>query len=171
MLKNLLIYRMVLTNLVGFIALIALQTQGYVTYVFANDHSHVSYLIATLFLVGLVGTFNRAWKVSEALNVIKETGPAGPSLRATILKMPIKNGWLTTLMNSLTGIGIVGTVIGMSLMFAGLTDGASTTEVLKGASVAFMCTLLGVGLTVWTEFNVRMLSTATDLLIKDSGAE
>ncbi len=168
MLKNLLLYRMILFNLLGLAVLIVSFSQGWIQYVFKSDHSHITYVIAGLFIVGIVGTFHRASKVSKALNILK-TGIPSPALREDVQKMPIKNGYLHTIMESLTAIGIAGTVIGMLIMMKDLDlANPDLGQLVKNLGIAFMCTLVGVSTTVWTSFNVRMLDTATNLLIKDS---
>ena len=169
MLKNLLIYRMTLLNIIVIAALIAAATQGWTQLVFTSDHSHVTYGIATLFSIGLIGCYTRSFKVATALNNLKNGGEVD---RADIDKMPIKNAYLSTILNSLTGLGIMGTVIGMYIMShnVDLASANAAQTLLSNLGVAFMCTLMGIATTVWLEFNVRILDTATALLVKDANA-
>lgn len=167
MLKNLLIYRMTLFNIIMFVALGAGYSLGYTQLVFTSDHTYVTSVISALFLTGLVGCYNRAAKVSTALNALK----AGEKvLHADIAKMPIKNAYLSTILNSLTGLGILGTVAGMYIMSHNVDLAASNAAqtLLSNLGIAFMCTFAGIFTTIWLEFNVRMLDTATALLVKDS---
>lgn len=167
MLKNLLIYRMFLFNVVMFALLGVGYFMGFTQLVFTSDHTYVTSVIAGLFLLGLVGSFNRAIKVGEALNTLKTGGKVD---RADILKMPIKNAYLSTILNSLTGLGILGTVAGMYIMSHNVDlQSANAAQALLGnLGIAFMCTFAGISTTIWLEFNVRMLDTATALLVKDS---
>lgn len=167
MLKNLLIYRMTLFNIIVAALLVVGAFNGYTQLVFTSDHSHVTYVIAGLFLTGLLGCYARAFKVSSALNGLK----SGARLdRKDISKMPTKNAYLSTILNSLTGLGILGTVAGMYIMSnsVDLSSDTAAQALLGNLGIAFMCTFAGIFTTIWLEFNVRMLDTATSLLVKDS---
>lgn len=169
MLNNLLIYRMLLVNFCLFLVLGYLASKGTIQYVFANDHSGITYVITGIFTVGLVGTFHRAIKTSKALNQLKEysiENEAPVWLKNNVAKMPVKNAYLHTIMNILTGLGIIGTTIGMAAMLGQMAN-MSQDAIVHGASIAFMCTLVGLSTAIWTEINVRMLDTATNLLVKD----
>lgn len=170
MLKNLLVYRLALFNFV--IALLAAfgLSQGWVQYVLFNDHSKLSYLILGVLAFGLVGTFHRALKVSKTLNLVKES-PLTPTGVRDVQKMPIKNAYLHTVMDVLTGLAIVGTIVGLVLMTKQINVSdltGSLPTVLSGVSVAFMATLSGIVSAMVLAVNVRMLDTATALLVKDS---
>ena len=167
MLKNLLIYRMTLLNIIFFALLGVGATQGYTQLVFSSDHTYVTSVISGLFLVGLFGCYNRASKVAVSLNALKSDGVVD---RADVLKMPIKNAYLSTILNNLTGLGILGTVAGMYIMSHEVDlQAANAAQILLGnLGIAFMCTFAGIFTTIWLEFNVRMLDTATALLVKDS---
>jgi len=167
MLKNLLIYRMTLLNIIFFALLGVGYTLGYTQLVFTSDHTYITSVISGLFLVGLVGCYSRASKVAVALNNLKSGEEVN---RADISKMPIKNAYLSTILNSLTGLGILGTVAGMYIMSheVDLTASNAAQILLGNLGIAFMCTFAGIFTTIWLEFNVCMLNTATALLVKDS---
>lgn len=167
MLKNLLIYRMTLLNIIVFTLLGVGATQGYTQLVFTSDHTYITSVISGLFLVGLFGCYNRASKVAVSLNALK-SGEAVD--KNDIAKMPVKNAYLSTILNSLTGLGILGTVAGMYIMSheVDLSSANAAQTLLGNLGIAFMCTFAGIFTTIWLEFNVRMLDTATALLVKDS---
>ena len=166
MLKNLLVFRIALFNIIMLALLGAAATQGWVQYVFQSDHSRISYLISGVFALTVVGTIHRAIKVGNALNSLKSGEEVD---RREILKMPIKNAYLHTATDSLTGLAIVGTVIGMVLMTKNLDlANPNLGELVSGIGVAFMATLTGIATAMWAAVNIRMLDTATALLVKDS---
>lgn len=177
MLKNLLIYRIALFN-IAMVALMGLfATKGWIQYVFANDHSRISFGIAALLVVGLVGCFHRATKVSKALNTLKSgevslgRGAYTTDFQKDIAKMPIKNRYLHILLDTFTGLAIIGTLIGLVLMASSINTSdlqGSLPAVLKNVSVAFMATLTGITAAMWLAVPVCMLDTATALLVKDS---
>lgn len=167
MLKNLLVYRMTLFNIVVFALLGAGYFMGLTQLVFTSDHTYITSVISGLFLVGLFGCYNRAAKVAVSLNALKSGEVVD---RADVAKMPIKNAYLSTILNSLTGLGILGTVAGMYIMSneVDLSSSGASETLLHNLGIAFMCTFAGIFTTIWLEFNVRMLDTATALLVKDS---
>lgn len=173
MLKNLLVFRMALVNILLFAGVAAAASQGWVSYIYANDHSHLTYAITGVFLFCLFGAFHRAYKTSTALNKLKDANLSIhelSELREDVRKMPVKNAYLHTGLNTLTGLGICGTVIGMSIIATSIDpNNIDVGKLLTGVSVSFMCTLVAIGTAVWLEFNTRMLDTATSLLIKDAG--
>lgn len=171
MLKNLLVMRMALLNIVLFALVGAAATQGWVQYVYQNDHSHLTYGITAFFLINLIGCFFRAQKTASALNQLKDHSYEDQmEFRRDVSKMPIKNAYLSHASSILTGLGICGTVIGMSLIATTIDPtNINVGKLLSGVSVSFMCTLVAIGHAMWLELNVTMLNTATSLLVKDAG--
>lgn len=174
MLKNLLLYRMTLTNLMVLAVIITTLSQGWLQLVFKSDTSHLTYAIAGLYAIGVIGCFHRATKVSQALNLLKTkrswSGEEKKEFQNDVAKMPIKNGYLHTITENLTSVGLAGTIIGLMIMFRGLNlDAPSFPDLVQHMGTAFMCALSGVTTTALMAFNVRMLDTATNLLIKDAG--
>lgn len=64
MLRNLLVYRLVLLNALGFAGVAWAFIHGYVGMVFADEKTGIGYALVALFAFGLVSTAIRAWKVA-----------------------------------------------------------------------------------------------------------
>lgn len=179
MLSNLLLFRLTIANLCGFALLTWAWTLGYVQQVFKGDISHISYVIAALFAVGLVSTFWRATKVSAALNETKAGVPTvygRRKLQAAASKMHAKSAHVGDVAEWLVTLGLIGNVIGFVIALRGVNVGAVGTaegaqevaaQLLMGMGVAFYSTLAGSVLALWTTINRRMLETATSLLVED----
>lgn len=175
MLSNLLIYRLLIINLIGFIGLGWAAWQGWVTYVITGDSSHLVFVMAAMFAVFLVSLFNRARKVSKALNLHR----AGKSGGINGTKFLEKNAHLDDFPTWITLIGLLGNVIGVAMALnaihpSDLANAASTQEamgrLMGGMHVAFTCTIAGCVLALWAEINRRVLKTATVLMVEDDKA-
>lgn len=164
MLSNLLIFRMAIANVCWTVALACVWQAGYVKTLFTTDSTNISYGIAALFVVGLISTFNRALKVSAAINEWKTIGFAQDDAifeaRAKAAKMDIKNAHIKAIASWLTGLGLLGTIIGFRIALDGsaMEDSAMVRE---GMYAAIGTTIVGLVLSLWTLGNLQMLDTAT----------
>lgn len=169
MLRNLLIYRLVLLNALGFAGVAWAAIHGYVGMVFADEKTGIGYALVALFAFGLVSTAIRAWKVSHALNALK----AGRWVDGS--KFAIKQAFIGDIATWLVTGGLIGNIVGFAVAVQGLdlSGGqdaalAAIGQMLGGMKVAFYTTLLGTLLGLWIDVNRRMLDTATALLAMDA---
>lgn len=169
MLRNLLVYRLVLLNALGFAGVAWAFIHGYVGMVFADEKTGIGYALVALFAFGLVSTAIRAWKVSRALNELK----AGRWVDGS--KFAIKQAFIGDIATWLVTGGLIGNIVGFAVAVQGLDlsggqDAAMAAigQMLGGMKVAFYTTLLGTLLGLWIDVNHRLLSTATDLFMKDA---
>ena len=166
--KNHLIYRFVLVN-VAFIAVaIALAVQGYVTWLFANDASGISYAITALFVVGWGWSAKEIMVASSDLNWSNANGPR-PAALADADKDLGKIAWLQDISENLVNLGLLGTLVGFVIALSSIdqetvssADGAQTAAALlmQGMSTAIGTTIIGLVLAIWHGVNLRMLNTA-----------
>ena len=173
MLNNLLIYRLAIFNTLCAVVFGWAWQRGFVEDMFLKDASFMTYAATALFAVGLVSTFGRAWKVSSLLNMLKRRRHI--SLNGH--KLIEKAAHLDDIGVLIALAGLVGTAIGVVMMLhsfdiGSLTDAArvehTASMLLNGVGTAFRSTIvatfaLGVHLV-----NVRMLKTATVMLIEDA---
>ncbi len=178
MMKNLLILRLSIFNICAFALVTWAALLGYVQMVFTRDVSHISYIIAALFLVGLASTFMRAFKVGAAIDYKKEQKYSRPLFvdQDKARKMPIKAGHIHDIAEWLVTLGLIGNVVGFVIALSGVdmaavgsADGAQKIAVslLAGMGVAFYSTLVGAVTALWTSVNRRILETATLTYLED----
>lgn len=185
---NLLFYRWLAFNLVGFAILLVFFLQGVVTPVFRADSSHITYLIAALFLYGMALCGYRVWKTSQELNGVKRSGKskrhdfAALSARtdresvkeAFEIKLFARIAFVKYIASSLVTLGLLGTVIGFILVLTQVPADAvgDTAQVGKlvavltnGMGVALYTTLVGAITNLWLNANYSMLRTGVVNLI------
>lgn len=163
MLSNLLIMRLIIVNVCGAVALFYAFQRGYVSELFVTDTTNISYAIAALFVVGLLSTFNRAWKVSAAINEWKAIAfidSDAPAARLRAAKMDIKNDHINDIAKWLAYLGLLGTIIGFKIALAGSAMD-DVGAIKNGIDVAIGTTIVGGILCLWTWINLRILDTAT----------
>lgn len=163
---NLLPYRLLIVNTCGAVGLFYAWQASYVTKLFATDSTNISYAIAALFVVGLLSTFHRAIKVSSAINLWRSHALFQPDTRQKIAKMGIKSAHLKSIADWLTGLGLLGTIIGLRIAL----DGSAMDDpkmVQEGMFAALGTTIIGLILSLWTRVNLRILTTATHSLQED----
>lgn len=175
MLINLLLYRLGLFNVLCLIGGGWAWQSGFVEDMFLKDDSYMTFAAAALFTVGVTSTFSRARVVSWALNRLK----GGQRFPINGVKLLEKAAHLDDIGNLIVTIGLIGTAIGVVMMLASfeagsLTDPAKVVETARmlgdGVGTAFRSTIVSAVLWCWHIVNVRMLKTATVLLIEDSRA-
>lgn len=114
---------------------------GYVRQVFANDISHISYVIAALFVGALIVLAVSIWR-----------------------SRPVE--WLTDVSEWLVTLGLIGNVVGFVIALSGVStadvgsaEGAQkiAQELLSGMGVAFYSTLVGAVTALWLSVNRRIL--------------
>jgi hypothetical protein len=169
MLSNLLLFRLVIVNTVGAVASFYAYQQGYISELFTTDTTNISYAILALFVVGLVSTFNRAWKVSAAINEWKAIAfidSDAPAARLRASKLDVKNSHIADIAKWLAYLGLLGTIIGLKMAINGSALD-NTAAIQTGLAVAVNTTIAGAILCFWTWVNLRMLDTATHSFMAD----
>tara|TARA_B100000686_G_scaffold129578_1_gene136729 strand:- start:3519 stop:4133 length:615 start_codon:yes stop_codon:yes gene_type:complete len=193
-LKYLLLLRFGLVNLVAFALLGAAWAQGLVAKVINADITNMVLLICTVFIVGLVLAGYRLWKVSKQLNAaynfnpkeksrasdfIAKTKGKDASSRANItqalrLKLFSRIIHIRYIANSLTILGLIGTVLGFIIALSGVDPDVASNpsaispmvaQLIEGMSVALYTTLVGAILSVWLGLIYQMLATGTSNLV------
>ena len=193
-LKYLLLMRFGLINIVAFALLGAAWAQGLVAKVINSDITNMVILITVVFIVGLILSGYRVWKVSKQLNAAYDFDPknrsrAGDFLnkakgkdaatranlaQALRLKLFSRIIHIRYIASSLTILGLIGTVLGFIIAISGVDpDVASNpsaispmvTQLIEGMSVALYTTLVGSILSVWLGLIYQMLATGTSNLV------
>ena len=193
-LKYLLLMRFGLINIVAFALLGAAWAQGLVAKVINSDITNIVILITVVFIVGLILSGYRVWKVSKQLNAAYDFDPkirsrAGDFLnkakgkdaatranlaQALRLKLFSRIIHIRYIASSLTILGLIGTVLGFIIALSGVDpDVASNpsaispmvTQLIEGMSVALYTTLVGSILSVWLGLIYQMLATGTSNLV------
>ena len=193
-LKYLLLLRFGQVNLVAFALLGAAWAQGLVAKVINADVTNMVLLICAVFIVGLVLAGYRLWKVSKQLNAaynfnpkeksrasdfIAKTKGKDASSRANItqalrLKLFARIVHIRYIANSLTILGLIGTVLGFIIALSGVDPDVASNpsaispmvaQLIEGMSVALYTTLVGAILSVWLGLIYQMLATGTSNLI------
>lgn len=173
MLRNLLLYRLVLLNLCGVAIALWCWQRGYIAAMYENDSSRITLIITALFLVGMISAFVRAVKVSRLLNKVKADEKVdlnGAKLAEKAAHLDDIPAWIVTL-------GLLGTVIGFFAALDGVhqndlvsASGVQkvTAQLMSGMRIALTTTIVGAALGLWIEINRRILKTATVMLVEDA---
>ena len=193
-LKFLLLLRFGLINIVAFALLVAAWAQGLVAKVINSDVTNMVILISVVFIVGLILSGYRVWKVSKQLNAAYEFDPKqrsraadflrkskgkdagtranlGQALRLKLFSRIIHIRYIAS---SLTILGLIGTVLGFIIALSGVDPEVASnpsaispmvTQLIEGMSVALYTTLVGSILSVWLGLIYQMLATGTSNLV------
>lgn len=193
-LKYLLLFRFGILNLVAFALLGAAWAQGFIAKVINADITNMVILICLVFLVGLFLAGHRLLKVSKQLNAaynfdinqssrasdfIKLTKGKNAASRNNIaqamrLKLFSRIVYIKYIANSLTILGLIGTVLGFIIALSGVDPDVAANpsaispmvaQLIEGMSVALYTTLVGSILSVWLGLVYQMLTTGTSNLI------
>ena len=193
-LKYLLLLRFGLVNLVAFALLGAAWAQGLVAKVINADVTNMVILICVVFLIGLILAGYRLLKVSKQLNAaynfnpdersrasdfLKKTKGKNATSRANIaqalrLKLFSRIVHIRYISNSLTVLGLIGTVLGFIIALSGVDPDVASNpsaispmvaQLIEGMSVALYTTLVGSILSVWLGLIYQMLATGTSNLV------
>jgi len=174
MLSNLLIYRWLLCNGLGISLAVSLALSGHLIPIIQGG-APITYAILALFGVGWVWTIKEVVFASLDLNWAKQHGPRqGHPAQAD--KDAEKVEWLSSVAEWLVGLGLLGTVWGFYIALSGVDQNtvsqatgaqAAVAALMQGMRVALTTTLLGAGLAMWHEVNVRLLRTGLTVLWAD----
>lgn len=184
----LLFYRWLAFNVTGFAILLAFHTNGMVEPVFRADSSYIVYVIAGLFLYGMVLCGFRVWKTSRELNFVKrgDGGKLGAFAAASRradresvkeafeIKLFARIAFVKYISSSLVMLGLLGTVIGFIMVLTNIPanavgDAAQVGKLVgaltNGMGVALYTTLAGAITNLWLNANYNMLRTGVVNLI------
>lgn len=162
---NLLTYRFLLLNMLLLSAVAMGFATGKLQQLFLIDETRITWGIALLFAVVLIGTTKEVFVASRMLN----EGMGGPAAsREEADKDMAKIKWLHKASDWLAGLGLLGTLVGFAMAIAHLatsTGGISgakdvINEMMAGMGIAVSSSILGTALAMWNDVNVMMLTTA-----------
>lgn len=173
MLRNLLMFRLIVMNVCAVAALAWAYAAGFLQYI-NYDASRISYFIVVVFVVAMASIFHRAMKVTRALNTIKA---AGVPVRINAEKFIAKGKHIDWLATACVSLGFFGTIVGIVAIFfsnGGISSDGSVGSItaiiekmLAGLGTAFITTGAGLVTSTWIEFNALILATATVCMIED----
>lgn len=176
--------RFVLLNTIGFVGLTLLYINGYIDQVLAGDKSNISVVIFTLFIMGLIMTASRVFKLSKEINLLK----AGQSDRiieyaklvksknevaarqAIEITLLAKIQWIQYIASALVSLGLIGTVYGTIVFMLGIDLSAISDidrvgevfgVVFNGMGIALYTTLTGAVFNLWLKFNFAIVEHGT----------
>lgn len=179
MLRNLLIYRFTIFNMLALAAVWLAYDRGLVTYLFEHDDTRITMVIVALFAAASWATTSHILRTSRMLNTLKEAGAEGLSFmvhRSAHHKLRAKVAWLESASGWMVGLGLIGTVIGFTVALSGIDQAslaqasgvqASVGKLMEGMRIALNTTIAGAVLGMWNEVNFRMLRTAQETLLAD----
>ena len=161
---NLLAYRFGLLNLLLLSGVGAAFATGQVQKLFLIDETRITWGIATLFVVVLIGNAREVLIASRMLN----GEGARPASRDEAEKDLAKVKWLAKASDWLAALGLLGTLVGFGMAIShlsasggGISDAKSViSEMMGGMGVAVSSSILGTALAMWNDVNVMMLMTA-----------
>lgn len=175
-------------NTIGFAGLVLLQINGYIDQVIQGDRSHITIVIFGLFVIGLILTAIRIFRLSEEINHLK----AGDSRRLVEytelvksnghivakqvieIKLIAKMQWIRRLASSLVQLGLIGTVYGTMVFMLNIDLGAIADidrvaevfgVVMSGMGIALYTTLVGAVLNLWLGYNYGIVEHGTSYLL------
>lgn len=184
----LLFYRWLALNVAGLAILWVFHMNGMVEPVFLADSSYIVYVIAGLFLYGMVLCGFRVWKTSRELNFVKR-GDKGKikafaersrqadreSVKEAFeIKLFARIAFVKYISSSLVMLGLLGTVIGFIMVLTNIPanavgDAAQVGKLVgaltNGMGVALYTTLVGAITNLWLNANYNMLRTGVVNLI------
>jgi hypothetical protein len=190
----LLIFRFLLTNLIGVTIIAVAYVHGVIESLKIDDPTRLSSLTIGLFAAGLFLCGFRIARVSHELNevrardpkpdskvaqylaLVETAGPEGRTIAAEALRLKLISRIVVIrhIANTLVILGLLGTVIGFIISLGGVKPEVATSAsavtpmiatLVQGMSVALGNTLIGGVLNVWLNANYYILSTGTAQLI------
>ena len=191
--KYLLMLRYSLVNIVGFIFVFVLYSQGYLTKAINADVTNMILIIIILFIIGFISaTFKTFWISKELnslgdnniknslsyeyLNNIKDLDASSRNNLVSSIRIKIasKINHIKFISNTLVILGLIGTVIGFIIALSGVDGTISSnpeevskmvTTLIQGMSVALYTTLAGSICSVWLNMCFHILSTGSNNFI------
>ena len=189
--RYLLLFRWLLVNLLGFFLLGVAYIYGGIDLVLVSDSTYLSVLIFIVFLWGLVIAGLKIWNTSQELNYAKKDNSKSKWKKMLLslehdnvdhariieslkLKMFSRNASVSWIANSLTLLGLIGTVVGFIIALSGIDPtlvsdvssiGRIVSVLIQGLGTALYTTLVGGVLFVWLSANHLILTEGTANLL------
>lgn len=172
MLRHLLIYRWLLTNVAIAGVLTIPVITGRAEQLFREDTSYISHGIAAAFLVAWVWNAREIVRMCWRRNALRRVDAeyrAAPSGEGE--KAMAKLAWLHQVPEWLVGLGLLGTVLGFKVALGAVDHGslanaagvqASIGVLMDGITIAINTTIVGAVAGLWLEVNNRLLKTAAE---------
>ncbi|EWY37648.1 hypothetical protein N825_16485 [Skermanella stibiiresistens SB22] len=171
--EGLLRAKFVAFNIAGFAIGLVFYYQGFLDRIFHGDIALAAMIIGFVFVVGLIMTAYRVWKVGDELDRVKRGQGRMLSVeseRALEMRLFSRISHIQHVANSLGLLGLIGTAWGFSLFAANITPdkvsnassaGALVSTLAGGLGVAIYATMLGGIFCLWTTCNLQLLRGAT----------
>jgi MotA/TolQ/ExbB proton channel family len=160
-------------NITSFSLWLILWSQGYMDRIFHGNVAIAAMIITMVFLLGLVMTAYRVWKVGAELDRVKRGQGriiTMESERALEIRLFSRISHIQHIANALGLLGLIGTAWGFSLFASNITAdqvgnaaaaGALVSTLAGGIGVAIYATMIGGILCLWTTCNLQLLRGAT----------
>jgi hypothetical protein len=160
-------------NITSFSLWLILWSQGYMDRIFHGNVAIAAMIITMVFLLGLVMTAYRVWKVGAELDRVKRGQGriiTMESERALEIRLFSRISHIQHIANALGLLGLIGTAWGFSLFATTITPdkvssaasaGALVSTLASGLGVAIYATMLGGIFCLWTTCNLQLLRGAT----------
>jgi hypothetical protein len=169
-LKNLLLYRFLLANGIGFIIFLGLYFLGFANEVFQRDPIHFTYVLMSIFALGLYICYRRIIEIDAAQQALSSVLPMEmPEVRRKGDRMPVLNKIIFVMSEWLALLGLIGNILGMYVMLkdSGAEGAALAHQIMAGLGTAFGATLVGALSGLWLWVNYHIIDTATNLYLVD----
>ena len=192
--KYVLIFRFIITNMIGCTLLVLAFLHGFVERVMEADQTYISPLIFAVFFGGMCQCGLKLINVSRQLNFVRDFNPLVPSLAADYLanirgrsagsrniiggtirlKLSQNLSYVRHTASSLLLLGLIGTVVGFIIALSGVSPesasdinavGPMVSTLISGMSTALYTTLIGAILNVWLMINYQILAGGTVKLV------
>lgn len=184
----LLFYRWLALNMTGLAILAVFHVEGMVVPVFLADTSYIVYVIAALFVYGMLLCGWRVWRTSQELNhaktgnggkiahfaALSEHGDRESVKEAFEIKLMARIAFVRYISSSLVMLGLIGTVVGFIMVLTNIpADAVGDAEqvgklvmaLTSGMGVALYTTLVGSVTNLWLNANYTLLRTGVINLI------
>ncbi len=191
--KYLLMLRYCLINIIGFVFIFVLYSQGFLTNAIKADVTNMILVIIVLFFIGFVSATIKTFWISKELNSVSDDkitdslsyeylskvkkldASSRNNLASSIrIKISTKINHIKFISNTLVILGLIGTVIGFIIALSGVDGTISSnpeevskmvTTLIQGMSVALYTTLAGSICSVWLNLCFHILSTGSNRLL------
>lgn len=192
--RHALFFRLAVVNLGALGLLGAAFGEGWAQLVFAADVTRITWVIAAVFVTGLMLSLLKGWKLSCEVECARIENPCagtwarnflegvigrsagGRSIAASVLRMQVVSriAPVRHIAAALVMLGLIGTVVGFIVALSGISGSAAgdvtavsgmITRLIAGMSVALYTTLEGAVLSLWLTVNHQILTQGAASLI------
>lgn len=184
----LLLLRFAALNIAAIAIFVAAWFQGWVSMVVDADVTHLSTIIAAVFVAGWAVCALKAVRCSREINAVSDPGgeansrvrwyrdlmsASKPEARGAIAdclrsRLYARIAVVRTISNNLITLGLIGTVVGFIIALGGVNENAvadvgavapMVSTLIRGMSVALFTTLVGAVFHVWLLMCYQILAT------------